>query len=113
MNILDFKKYDKKNITFQSNINLSIGIIDSPEFNWNLNFYINDEKFSLNNQNDTLFKEFNTNDILIIENPEQNIHPFIKVIYNYPIEKVRPTSTGNSGIFVFDKNITEEYDIYI
>ena len=111
--ILDFKKYDKKNITFQSNINLSIGIIDSPEFNWNLNFYINDEKFSLNNQNDTLFKEFNTNDILIIENPEQNIHPFIKVIYNYPIEKVRPTSTGNSGIFVFDKNITEEYDIYL
>ena len=34
-------------------------------------------------------------------------------MYNYNIEKVRPLRTNNSGIFVFDKNISEEYNILI
>ena len=113
--ILDFSKYDKKKITFQSNLSLYIGILNSQETNdnWNLNFYINDDKYTINNTNDTFFHDFNVNNILKIEKPDLNIHSYIKVKTNYNIEKLRPLRTNNSGIFVFDKNITEEYDIKI
>ena len=113
--ILDFSRYDQKKINFQSNLSLYIGILNSQELseNWSLNFYINDETYSLNNTNNIFFHEFKTNDTLKIEKPDNNIHPYINVIYNYTIEKLRPLRTNNSGIFVFDKNISEEYNLLI
>ena len=113
--ILDFSKYDKKIITFESKLSLYIGILNSQEMNdiWSLIFYINEEKYTLNNTNDTFLYEFKANDILKIEKPDTNIHPYLKVKSNYKIEKFRPLRTYYSGIFVFDKNITEEYNILI
>ena len=100
--ILDFSKYDKKKITFQSNLSLYIGILNSQETNdnWNLNFYINDDKYTINNTNDTFFHNFNDNDILKIEKPDTNIHPYIKVKTNYNIEKLRSLRTNNSVSYI-------------
>ena len=112
---LDFSRYKQKKININSDLSLSIGILNSPELNesWTLYFHINDEKYSLNNKNDSFSKDFKTNDTLIFEKPNINIHPFVNVLHNYKIEKVRPLSTDISGIFVFEKNISEEYDILI
>ena len=116
--ILDFSRYNQKNINFKTNQSLyiGIGILNSQEINenWSFNFYINDEKYSLNNTNNIFFHGFNTNDNLKIEKPDNNnIHPYINVMHNYTIEKFSPLRTNNSGIFVIDKNITEEYNILI
>ena len=114
--ILDFSRCEQKKINFESNLSINIGILNSHKLseNWFLNFYINNEKFSLNKTNNIFFQEFTTNDTLIIEKPDDDkIHPYLNVKYNYNIEKFRPLRTKNSGIFVFDKNITEEYNIVI
>ena len=112
---LDFSKYKQKRIRFNSDLSLSIGILNSIELNesWTLYFYINDEKYFLNNKNDTFSTEFKTNDILIIEKPNINIHTFVNVLHNYKIETLRPLSTNISGIYVFEKNVSEDYDILI
>ena len=34
-------------------------------------------------------------------------------MHNYTIEKFRPLRTNNSGIFVFDKNTTDKYNVLI
>ena len=84
--ILDFSRYDQKKINFESHLSLHIGILNSPEINgrWSFNFYINGKNYSLNNTNNILFQEFNTNDTLKIEKPDNNnIHPYIKVMHNY------------------------------
>ena len=116
--ILDFSRYNQKNIDFQTNLTLyvGIGIINSQKINenWSLNFYINGEKYFLNNTNNIFFQDFNKGDTLKIEKSDNNnIHPYINVMHNYTIEKFRPSRTNNSGIFIFDKNITEEYNILI
>ena len=116
--ILDFSRYNQKNINFKTNISLylGIGILNSQELNekFSLIFYINDTKYSLNNENNIFFEEFNNNDALKVEKPDNNnIRPYINVMHNYTIENFRPLRTENSGIFVFDKNITEEYNILI
>ena len=114
--ILDFILYEQMKINFESKLSLYIGILNSQELkeNWSLIFYINDEKYSINNTNNTFFHEFNTQDTLKIDKPNNtNIHPYINVMNNYNIEKVRPLRTNSSGIFVFDKNYTEEYDVLI
>ena len=50
--------------------------------NWPSNFYINNEKHSLNKTINVLFQIFTSNDTLIIEKPDDNkIHPYINVIY--------------------------------
>ena len=114
--ILDFSRYEQKKINFQTNLSLYIGIMNSSELseNWTLNFYINDENYILNKTNNIFFQEFKTNDTLIIDKPDNNnIYPYINVMYNFSIEKFRPLRTNNSGIFVFDKNNTEEYNVFI
>ena len=113
--ILDFSKYEQKKITFESDLPLYIGILNSPELNedWILNFTINNISYSLNFINDTFFQKVNMNDTLIIEKPDKNIHAYIKTMYNYSIETFRPLITISPGIFVFDRNITEEYNTLI
>ena len=116
--ILDFSRYNQKNINFQTNISLyiGIGILNSEELNenWSLNFYINNQKFYLNNINNIFFQEFNNTDNLKIEKPDKDkIRPYINIMHNYTIEKFRPLRTNNSGIFVFDKNTTDKYNVLI
>ena len=113
--ILDFSENKQKKIIFESNLPIYIGILNSSELNkdWILNFSINNENYSLNYENNIFFKEVTNNDILKIEKPDNNIHVYIKTIYNYNIETFRPMNISYSGIFVFDKNITEEYETLI
>jgi hypothetical protein len=113
--ILDFSKYNKKIISFISDLNLYIGIFGLTELNenWCVNFSINNQNYSLNSQNNTFFKEFRNSDILIIEKPDINIHVYIKNIYNYTIQPFRKLISDQSGIFIFERNITEEYNTII
>ena len=113
--ILDFSKYAQKTITFKSDLPLYIGIIDPSEFNedWALNFTINNISYFINNQNEIFYQEVKINDILIIEKPDKNIHVYIKTFKNYSIETFRPLNTTSSGLYLFDRNVTEEYNTLI
>lgn len=88
-------------------------MLNSSELNeedWYLKFSINNENYSLNIQNNTFFQEVKKTDILKVEKPDKNIHAYIKNIYNYDIEIFRPLNTRHSRLFVFDRNISEEYN---
>ena len=114
---LDFSRSNKKLISFDSDLTISIGVLNSSELikieNWTLNFIINYENYTINSQNDTFIKEVKKSDILLIEKPDNNIHVYIKVLPNYNIRKFEPLITNESGIFIFDKNISEEYNVEI
>ena len=114
---LDFSKNKRKIITFEKELPIYISIMNSSNLseneNWILNFSINNVNYSINYPNNSFFKEFKKSDILIIEKPNKNIHVYIKIIYNYDIDKFRPLTIKKSGIFVFEKNISEEYKALI
>ena len=113
--ILDFSKYNQKTIIFKSDLPLYIGILESSELNenWNLNFTLNNINHFINNQNDIFFQEVKINDTLIIEKPEKNIHVYVKTFNNYSIETFRLLNTKSSGLYIFDRNVTEEYNTLI
>ena len=62
-----------------------------------------------------LVQEVKSDDILKIEKPNKNIYVYINPIHNYTIEEFRPISSKSFKIFVFNRNISEEYNasIYI
>ena len=114
--ILDFSKYEQKIITFAEDVYICIGILNPSELNENsvINFYINNQSYILDFKNYTFFRDFKNSDVLMIEKPnDKNIHVYIKAIYNYTIEPFRPLYSNHSGIYVFDKNVSEEYNILI
>ena len=78
-----------------------------------MNFTINNISYFINNQNDIFYQEVKINDILIIEKPDKNIHVYIKTFKNYSIETFRPLNTTSSGLYLFDRNVTEEYNTLI
>ena len=113
--ILDFSKFIKKTITFKLDLPLYIGILESPELkeDWTLNFTLNNIRHFINNKNDIFFKEVKINDILIIEKPDKNIHVYIKTFNNYSIGTFKPSSIKSPGLYIFDKNVKDEYDTLI
>ena len=113
--ILDFSQYDRKQITFQSNLSIYIGFLNSPKLDEDciLNFSINNDNYSINSKNPTFFQKVKCGDILKIEKPNKDVYTYINAIYNYTIEELRPITTKSSGIFVFKKNVSEEYDVLI
>ena len=112
--ILDFSQYERKEIIFESSLSIYIGFLDSPELNENciLHFSINNNNYSIS-FNETFFQKVKYGDILKIEKPNKNIYAYINPIHNYTIEQFRPLNTASSGIFVFNRNISEEYNALI
>ena len=113
--ILDFSKYKQKTIIFESDLSLYIGFLISSKLkeNWVLDFSINNISYSLTFENDTFFQEVKNGDILKIEKPNEIFYAYIKTIFKYDIVIVKPLITTTNGIYVFDKNISEEYNTLI
>ena len=109
--------YKQKNINFITDLALYFGIIDTTELNSNenftLTFSINNEDYSLNIQNEKFFKNVKKNDILRIKKPNKNIYIYIKTVYNHTINKFGALKEETSGIFIFERNIPEEFDVLI
>ena len=115
--ILDFSLYNQKNINFINDLALYIGIIDTTELNSNKNFTLNvsfnNEPYSLNIQNEIFFKDVKKNDILTIKKLNKNIYIYIKTVYNHTINKFGALKEETSGIFIFERNIPEEFGVLI
>ena len=115
--ILDFSIFNKKKITFESNLTLYIGIVNELKLNRDenltLNISFNKEDYSINLHDQIFFKEVIPNDILIIKKPDKNIYVYIKPIFNYNTQTIQPLNTKNSNLFIFEKNISEKYNILI
>ena len=115
--ILDFSVFKQRKITFESNLSVYIGIINTEESNSNKNITLdisyNNEDYSLNIQKEIFFNEVKQNDILIIKKPDKNIYVYINAMYNYELQTIKPLEYQDSGIFIFERNISEEYDVLI
>ena len=113
----EYSKKLQRKIIFESNLSVYISIINIEESNLNENITLdisyNNEDYSLNIQKEILFNEVKQNDILIIKKPDKNIYVYIKAIYNYELQTLKPLKYQDTTIFIFERNISEEYDVLI
>ena len=80
-----------------------------PEDKWILNFTINNEKHFISYENKFYSQEVKKGDILIMEKPDKDFYSYIKTTKTYDIKEFKPLVFYNSGIYIFNKTITEEF----